>query len=282
MPILYAAFPTAKSAEQAMGALVDQGANHQDLSILAHSSYENERTSGDLHHAGHAEDVANKGITTTTGADIAAGATKGLAIGTGVGIAAVFATLMIPGVGLVIGAGALAAALTAGAATAAAGTVAGGVIGYLEDQGMSEQQITHYSSTLDAGGAILSAQVPSGNLSAEEIEGLLVKYGSTDVSSTNPQSKLHEGSGHIVDIIHFPQTQPAVIGSAANLITTTNPAYAADPLTGTEDFVIPVSSVVPTKIDPITGIATEGTVIDSVTGLERRVRIESGQVVFVV
>ncbi len=79
--------------------------------------------------------VGKEGITTTTPQDAAAGAAVGSGVGLVAGLLAAAAALMIPGVGLVLGGGALAAALGAAAATTAAGAAVGGVTGYLHRHG---------------------------------------------------------------------------------------------------------------------------------------------------
>ena len=76
---------------------------------------------------GDTDAAAKHGISTTTPEDAGEGAVKGTGIGLGVGILASLAALTVPGVGLVLGGGALAAALGATALTAGAGAIAGGV-----------------------------------------------------------------------------------------------------------------------------------------------------------
>lgn len=123
---------------------------------------------------------AKSGISTTTAADAGAGAIKGAAVGLGVGIAALVASLLIPGVGLVLGGGAMATALAGMVATTGAGAVAGGVVGFLKDQGVPEEAITVYRDTFDRGGAILAVAVPA-EFNRADIEAILAKYGATNV-----------------------------------------------------------------------------------------------------
>jgi hypothetical protein len=127
------------------------------------------------------EDTAKGGITTTTGADAASGAVKGAGIGLGVGIAAALVSVMIPGVGLVLGGGALASALAGAVATTAAGAAAGGVVGFLKDQGVPDESARRYAEIHAAGGAILAVRTPSGDADEVTISSLLGKYGATEV-----------------------------------------------------------------------------------------------------
>ncbi len=180
MSTLYAAFPEPGSAEKAIGALLDNGAVQSSISLIAsHPGPDN------LAETDAIESAAKSGISTTTGADAAAGALKGTAVGIGVGIAALVATLFIPGIGLIVGGGALATALAGVAGTTLAGTAVGTVTGFLVDQGLNEDQATVYSTALASGGALVAISVPTGKLTDAEVEGILNKYGALNVATYN-------------------------------------------------------------------------------------------------
>lgn len=121
-------------------------------------------------------------ISTTTGADAASGAGKGAAIGAGAGIAAALAALFIPGIGWVLGGGALATAIAGAAAATAAGATAGGVFGYLKDQGVPDEVLVRYNETFDSGGAIL-AVTPTDKVPSSTVEAVLAKYQALNVDS---------------------------------------------------------------------------------------------------
>ena len=178
---LFASFAAVADAERAAAALLDRGAKQEDLSVVANESHGQSHvmTSG-----GNAEDVAKHGMTTTTGADAAMGAAEGLSVGMGLGVLGVLASLLVPGVGLVIGAGAVAAAI---AGTAAAGAATGGIVGYLKDQGMGPDVAATYHARVTAGGAILALTVPSGDLPESDAEALLTKYGAAGVLHVLPR-----------------------------------------------------------------------------------------------
>ena len=127
--------------------------------------------------------AAKHGISTTTPEDAGEGAVKGTGIGLGVGILASLAALTIPGVGLVLGGGALAAALGATALTAGAGAIAGGATGYLKDQGIPADAAEHYHGTVSGGGAVLSINIPSGDVDQATDESVLSKYGAANVNA---------------------------------------------------------------------------------------------------
>ncbi len=126
---------------------------------------------------------AKHGISTTTPEDAGEGAVKGTGIGLGVGILAAAAALLVPGVGLVLGGGALATALGGTALAAGAGAVAGGVTGYLKDQGVPGEAVQHYQTTVENGGALLSINLPSGNVDQAGAEQVLAKYGASNLNA---------------------------------------------------------------------------------------------------
>ncbi len=181
---VYATFRTPSTAQSAVGALLDHGARVEDISLVLPKDYEHpEETNED------ALDKAESGITTTTGADAASGAAKGAGIGLGVGAVAALVSILVPGVGLVLGGGALATALAGAAATTAAGAIAGGMTGYLKDQGVDEETATRFSSHVERGGAIVSISVPSGDLDTATVQSIFAKYGENEVQVWNAEAE---------------------------------------------------------------------------------------------
>lgn len=170
---LYANFPDAAQAEQALAALLDRGADRKDLSAVFPATYQS-------HFSGQkAVEEATSGITTTTAADAAAGAEKGGVIGLALGALAALASLVIPGVGLVTGGGALAMALTGVVGTTAGGALAGGVAGFLKDQGVPERVALDYESALKNGRAIIMVDTPTGKIGEAEVREIFSKYHAT-------------------------------------------------------------------------------------------------------
>lgn len=165
---LYAAFSDYKMAEKAVGALLDHGMRKEDISLISNAP-------------GNHESHAENGITTTTGADAAAGAAKGAGIGLAVGALGALASLLIPGFGLVTGGGALATALGAAAGTTAGGAVAGGMTGYLQDQGVEEVAAVDYEEAVKRGGAVVELHLPSNDVGSLQAEQLLNKYAASNI-----------------------------------------------------------------------------------------------------
>lgn len=119
---------------------------------------------------------AADGISTTTAADAAKGAAGGAITGVGLGVVLGIAAVMIPGIGLVAGAGALVAGLAA--ATGVAGGIAGGVFGYLTDLGIPHHNARLIADHLKAGGVVLHVEIAD-TVREDEIVRLLAKYGAT-------------------------------------------------------------------------------------------------------
>jgi uncharacterized membrane protein len=140
------------------------------------------------------EAAAKQGISTTTAADAGAGAVKGAGWGLGIGALAALASLVVPGVGLVVGGGALAAALGGVAAATGAGAAAGAVTGYLKDQGVDHQVAVDYDKTIQSGGALIAVSAPSGDCSREEIMEVLNKYGAGNVNAYEARTS---GGGYV-------------------------------------------------------------------------------------
>ncbi len=173
---IYASFNDTTMAKDAMGALLDNGVRAEDISLVLPYHKDRDVNEENL----RAEETIHKaetGITTTTQDDAAVGATKGAFFGFGVGSIAALAAILIPGVGLVVGGGALAVALIGAAGATVAGTVAGGVLGYLKDQGVPEEESQRFSNVYEQGGSILNVSAPSGSVDAATIEATLRKFG---------------------------------------------------------------------------------------------------------
>ncbi len=206
---LYASFIDISDAERATGALLDYGLHSGDITLVANEGHaerihsyhgaavmdENAEPHADGGKTGitttppggepptmrHA-DGGKTGITTTTPADAGAGAMKGAGVGLGVGVAAALAAVFLPGVGLVLGGGALALALGGAAGATAAGAIAGGALGFLKDQGMPDHAVKTYTDSFEAGGAVLAVSLNE-KVTRTEIEAVLSKYNAQNMNT---------------------------------------------------------------------------------------------------
>jgi len=134
--------------------LVNAGYSRNDISVIA-SDTKNE----------YAPYVNSSGVKTTTvksGDDVATGAGIGAVIGGLGGLLVGLGALAIPGVGPVIAAGPLLAALTG----AGVGAVAGGIVGALVDLGIPDEEANIYAEGLNRGNVLVIAQVPDASVNA--------------------------------------------------------------------------------------------------------------------
>lgn len=157
--------PVESQAERIVSSLKNAGFNNSDISILMPD------TAGvrDMGHEKHSK--APEG--TATGA--AAGAVFGGALGWLAGIGA----LAIPGVGPLIAAGPIMAALSGAAVGAATGGVVGGLIGL----GMPEYEAKQYESKLRDGNVMLGVHTDNAD-EAKEAERIFKEYGARDITRT--------------------------------------------------------------------------------------------------
>jgi len=171
---IHVAFRTHDAASRAVGALLDHGVGAHDISVYVKNlpeTWEAPATTGaDL------ESRATQGITLTTSADAVEGATKGAGIGLGIGMLAGLASVIVPGVGVVLGGAALEFAVGGAVAATAAGAIAGGAYGYLRDQGIDEHAARYLSNHLETGGVLVSVSGPSNNVEIDTIQKILTKY----------------------------------------------------------------------------------------------------------
>lgn len=107
--------------------------------------------------------------------DVAAGAGIGAAIGGLGGLLVGLGALAIPGVGPVIAAGPLLAALTG----AGVGAVAGGIVGALVDLGIPDEDAHIYSEGLRRGHVLVVAQVPDASVNA--VTSIMERPGLVDI-----------------------------------------------------------------------------------------------------
>lgn len=163
---LYATFGDGARAEHAVGALLDHGVQAEHVSLIA----------GTQPVRPDPVEQAKHGVSTTTPEDAAAGALQGAGVGLGFGAIAAALSLFLPGIGLVTGGGALAAAIAAAAASTAAGAAVGGVVGFLKDQGVGEEFAAAAHQTVQRGGVLIAVHVPSGPVGEGRAVEILHRY----------------------------------------------------------------------------------------------------------
>jgi hypothetical protein len=157
--LVSAVFDSHADAERAVAELRRAGVADSAISVVARHDAAGAPTE---HHDGGTQEFVGK---------VAAGA----GIGTLLGIAA----LAIPGVGPLIGAGAIAAAAVPGAAItgAALGGAAGGLEKVMTDHGVGPEDATYYEGRINDGGVFVSVDAGAAGLSPEAAADFLYSSG---------------------------------------------------------------------------------------------------------
>lgn len=156
--------PDRATAEQVIANVRAAGFPQQDVSIImAQREPEPDRLDQEADQTGEgAKDVAKHA---------AAGAGVGGALGIGVGLA----SMAIPGVGPVVGAGAIISLLTGG-------SVVGGLAGAFSSENETEQVIQRYGMALREGQAIVSVTAHDAE-TAKQAQELLRRYDVANINS---------------------------------------------------------------------------------------------------
>ena len=169
---VFGIYRTVAQAERAVGTLTSAGFANNDISVLLADT----QSSHDFAH--QKKTKAPEGT--------AAGATTGGIIGGTLGLLAGIGTLAIPGIGPLIAAGPLVAAL----AGIGAGGAAGGIIGALVGLGIPEYEAKRYEGRVKDGGVLLSVHCTTSKQVTHAKE-LLQNTGAEDVSSTSEATSEH-------------------------------------------------------------------------------------------
>lgn len=163
---VFGIYKTRAEAEAAVTSLQIDGFSTADVSVL-------------LPQSGNAQDLAHvKGSKAPEGA--AAGASTGAVIGGTLGLLAGIGALAIPGVGPLIAAGPIMAAMAGLGVGGAVGGIAGSLIGL----GMPEYEAKRYEGYVKNGGILLSVHTHTSEQTEKAIE-CLKRTGAQDVASTN-------------------------------------------------------------------------------------------------
>jgi len=195
-------FDTTAEAQSALQELINTGFQRSDISLVANDAkgeYANYR------------EVGGTGSSAAEGAG--AGAVGGGVLGGVFGLLVGVGALAIPGIGPVLAAGPLAAALgAAGASTlvgAGIGAAAGGIIGALVGAGIPEEDAGFYAEGVRRGGTLVL--VKSSDDMAQRAYDAMRRYGAADVdersgswretgwSGFDPNAKPYSGSTDIDD-----------------------------------------------------------------------------------
>ncbi len=166
---VYGIYRRRSDAETAVDQLRTSGFRNEDISVLLQDNVGTK----DFAHEKHTK--APEGA--------AAGAVAGGAVGGTLGALAGLGALAIPGIGPLVAAGPIVAAL----AGVGSGGVVGGLIGAFAGMGIPEFEAKRYEGLVKEGGLLLSVHCDNGDW-ADKAKVLLKRTGAEDVSSAGEAS----------------------------------------------------------------------------------------------
>lgn len=171
-------FDSFNEAQEVVRDLQQIGFSRDDVSVIA-----NNATGQYSSTYATTEGQATPGTVSDTGAGTATGAAAGGVLGGAAGLVVGLMGLAIPGVGPIVAAGPIAAAL----AGAGVGAVAGGLIGGLTGVGVSEDDASYYAESVRRGGALVTVRADDSR--ADEAASLMRNHGAVDIERRVEQWK---------------------------------------------------------------------------------------------
>lgn len=153
-------FERYEDAARALERLNDMGYGRDHISVIAPENMVKDKLTGDF---GTAEDTAKSGAVV--------GGLAGLLVGVGM--------IMVPGIGPILGAGALATALGSTAVGAGLGAAAGGLRGALAEMGVPDVEATAYEKGVQKGGILVTVVTDGQNV--QEIKETFKTYNTVDL-----------------------------------------------------------------------------------------------------
>ncbi len=148
-------FESTGDAQRAFDDLLREGFSHDEISLIANQSRSDEWTARTPAQTASAD--LRDTPETDTASDVAADAGIGAAVGGVGGLLLSFAGLAIPGIGPVLAAGPIVAALGG----AGVGAATGGLIGALTDRGVPEEAASHYAEGVRRGDVLVAVHASS-------------------------------------------------------------------------------------------------------------------------
>jgi uncharacterized membrane protein len=160
-------FDSLQEAQNTVEDLLRFGISRDDLSMVARDEH------------GSADRQREVGATTAESAGV--GAIGGSLVGGAFGLLVGAGLLVVPGIGPVLAAGPLAAALGTTALGAGLGAAAGGLLGGLMGAGVPEEEARSYVEGVRRGGTLLSVEVV--DHSADDVHQIMLRNGAIDLDS---------------------------------------------------------------------------------------------------
>ena len=173
-------FDSMRDAENVLSELESAGFSKDSISIIANKDASGADATGSSSTLGTVE----------KGSNMAADAGIGAALGGVGGLLLSFASLAIPGVGPILAAGPIIAALSG----AGIGAVAGGMIGALTESGVPEEEAHYYAEGVRRGHVLVTVRADESN--ADRARDIMDRFGAVDVEGRATDWRDRGWSGH--------------------------------------------------------------------------------------
>lgn len=171
MPNVIGVFDNSSQAQQAIERMINDGIDRNQISLVS-------RDSGQ-HRAGDATTEQTSGAGKGAGIGAAVGGVGGLIAG--------IVGLGIPGIGPILAAGPIAAAIGGALGGAGLGAAAGGLIGALTDMGVPEEEARHYEDQVREGKVLVAVRADDDD-EAERASNIMEVQGAVDVEGRRDDS----------------------------------------------------------------------------------------------
>ena len=172
-------FDSFDEAQEVLRDLQQVGFSREDISVIANNATGQYSST----YASEGQGADTSSAVSDTGAGTATGAAAGGVLGGAAGLVVGLMGLAIPGIGPIVAAGPIAAAL----AGAGVGAVAGGLIGGLTGVGVSEDDASYYAESVRRGGALVTVRAEDER--ADEAASLMRNHGAVDIERRVEQWK---------------------------------------------------------------------------------------------
>jgi uncharacterized protein (TIGR02271 family) len=212
-----------QTAKAVIDDLVNAGFERANISLVANDA--------DKRYSGYVDRTADDND------DVAQGAGIGAAIGGLGGLLIGLGALAIPGIGPIVAAGPIAAAL----AGAGIGAVTGGIIGALIDLGIPEEEAHVYAESVRKGNVLVTAQVPDNRVN--EASRIMERAGLIDIERHAEEWRAGGWTGFDTDTNRMSSTKP--MDSTIDRARTQQTGYVdtsgrAKPRSGKDDETIEI------------------------------------------
>lgn len=171
MPNVIGLFDNSAQAQQAIERMINDGIDRDQISLVTRDS----------------DSDRDRDATTERTSGAGKGAGIGAALGGIGGLIAGIAGLAIPGIGPIIAAGPIAAAIGGALGGAGLGAAAGGLIGALTDMGVPEEEARHYEDQVRQGKVLVTVRAEN-DAEADRASNIMQLQGAVDIEGAGQDS----------------------------------------------------------------------------------------------